>query len=181
MVTAPAQMTVEQYLHSAYRPDCDFVDGELLGRHVGEKDHGRLQVSIAIWFAGQEHVLGAEPVTEPRILVSDSRARVCDVAVIRTDIPDEQVATTPPLVCIEILSPEDRLSRTLQVLDDYRSMGVENIWLIDPQERLVYTFNATGLQQQEDRVLRVSGTQAAMDVNVLFAALDRRKASSNRE
>lgn len=179
MATAPTLMTMEQYLHTAYSPDCDFVDGELLERRMGEKDHGRLQLSIAIWFAAREQSLCAEPITEPRILVTANRARVCDVAVIRTDIPDEQVATIPPRVCIEILSPEDRLSKTLQVLEDYRSMGVENIWLIDPQERLAYTFTATGLQQQEDRVLRVTGTEVAMDVNMLFAELDRKKARPN--
>lgn len=181
MATATALMTMEEYLHTAYSPDCDFVDGELLDRQMGEKDHGRLQVSIALWFAAHEETLGAEPITEPRIRVTQSRVRICDVAIIRTNIPDEQVAITPPLVCIEILSPEDRLSRAIQVLEDYRSMGVENIWLIDPQERLVYTFTATGLQQQEGRVLCVTGTQVAMDVNVLFAALDRKKARSNRD
>ena len=46
---------------------------------------------------------------------------------------------------------------------------------IDPQERLAYTFAKAGLQWQEDLVLRVSGTEIAMDVHALFAELDRKK------
>lgn len=39
---------------------------------------------------------------------------------------------TPPLIVIEILSPEDRVSRYKERLEDYRRMGVPNIWVIDP-------------------------------------------------
>ncbi|MGI4853166.1 MAG: Uma2 family endonuclease [Janthinobacterium lividum] len=181
MATAPALITMEQYLGSSYSPDLDFVDGELQERNVGEKDHGRMQLSVALWFAAREDQFGVEPVTEPRLLISDGRARICDVAVFRTDVPDEQVALTPPIICIEIMSPQDRLSRSIKVLEDYRTMGVSNIWLIDPQERLAYTFGPGGLQQQEDYILRVAATEIAMDVNQLFIDLDRKKARSTHE
>ena len=39
--------------------------------------------------------------------------------------PVEQVPTHPPLAIIEVLSPEDRVSRYQQRLDDYRRMGVK--------------------------------------------------------
>ena len=179
MATAPALMTVEQYLQSDWSPDVDFVDGNLQDRNVGEKDHGRVQLSVALWFAAREQQLHLEPVTEARLLIAANRARVCDVAVFPMDTPDEQVATTPPLICIEIMSPRDCLSRSINVLEDYRTMGVAHIWLIDPQERLTYTFGPNGLQQQEDRIYRIPGTASAVDVNVLFEDLDRKKARSN--
>ena len=31
---------VEVYLHSSYRPDCDYVDGAVLERNAGEIPHG---------------------------------------------------------------------------------------------------------------------------------------------
>ena len=73
------------------------------------------------------------------------------------------------------MSPEDRLSRSIKVLEDYRTMGVPNIWLIDPQERLAYTLGASGLKQQEDLVLAVPQTEIALDVSTMFADLDRKK------
>ncbi len=29
-------ISVEEYIHSVYRPDCDYVDGEVIERNVGE-------------------------------------------------------------------------------------------------------------------------------------------------
>ena len=33
---------VEEYLATIYHPDCDYVDGVLLERNVGQKDHSNL-------------------------------------------------------------------------------------------------------------------------------------------
>ena len=32
-----ALVSVEEYLRTSYRPDCDFVEGRVLERNVGEK------------------------------------------------------------------------------------------------------------------------------------------------
>jgi hypothetical protein len=42
-----AWISVSEYLSSSYRPDCDYVDGLILKRDVGEFDHGTLQLAIA--------------------------------------------------------------------------------------------------------------------------------------
>jgi hypothetical protein len=34
---------LREYLNTSYRPDCDYLEGELLERNVGEWDHARLQ------------------------------------------------------------------------------------------------------------------------------------------
>lgn len=178
MATAPALMTMEQYLSTSYSPDVHFIDGEIEERNVGEKDHGRLQNMIGAWFDAREIALSLDTITEMRMRVTASRVRVCDVAVFSAGAPDEQVAATPPLICIEVLSPEDRLSRAIKVLEDYRAMGVPNIWLIDPQERLAYAFGQSGLQQQQDLVLRASEVAVELNLNELFARLDQKKARS---
>jgi hypothetical protein len=45
---------VEEYLRTIYHPDCDYVDGEVVERNLGEQSHGRLQLNIARWFFDQE-------------------------------------------------------------------------------------------------------------------------------
>ncbi len=30
-------MAVEEYLNTSFHPDCDFIDGELIGRNVGKR------------------------------------------------------------------------------------------------------------------------------------------------
>ena len=34
---------LSEYLETSYRPDCDYLEGELLERNGGEWDHSRLQ------------------------------------------------------------------------------------------------------------------------------------------
>lgn len=43
MAAVKQLVSVEEYLNTVYRPDCDYVDGELVDRNVGEKDHAKLQ------------------------------------------------------------------------------------------------------------------------------------------
>ena len=62
---------------------------------------------------------------------SPTRYRVPDVCVYEKMLSDS-VLNQPPLLCIEILSPEDRLSRILTVADDYLSLGVPTVWVLDP-------------------------------------------------
>jgi hypothetical protein len=40
-------VSVEEYLHTSYDPDCDYVDGEIVERNVGELDHSDSQRRIS--------------------------------------------------------------------------------------------------------------------------------------
>ena len=62
---------------------------------------------------------------------------------------------------IEVLSPEDRVSRYQQRLDDYRAMGVANVWVIDPMRRKAFDCSQGEWQPVEkllisDRALEIS-------------------------
>ena len=172
MATSSSLLSLAQYLKTSYSPDVDFVEGELWERNLGEYEHARLQWLIGAFFAGQERAWSIRGVTEQRIQVSPNRVRICDLALLRFDAPREKITTTPPLVCIEILSPEDRLSRTRLVLADYLAMGVENIWLIDPIYRAAWTFHATGLKEADPTNLSVPNTPVHLDLTEALAALD---------
>jgi hypothetical protein len=110
MGTGTALLTIEEYLKTVYRPDCDFVDGELEKRNVGEHDHNRIQLLIGAWFLNHEKAWNIEVIPEQRTRVSKSRVRIPDVCLVGRSIPVEQVTVTPQLLCIEVLSAEDRLT-----------------------------------------------------------------------
>lgn len=42
MATA-MQISVAEYLSTAYRPDCDYLDGQVRERNLGEYEHARPQ------------------------------------------------------------------------------------------------------------------------------------------
>jgi hypothetical protein len=45
---------VEEYLRRTYNPDMEYVAGQLVGRHVGEYFHSRLQTLIASHLRNRE-------------------------------------------------------------------------------------------------------------------------------
>ena len=172
MATTPAVLSLEEYLQTTYKPDCDFVDDHIEERNVGKFDHNRIQALVLAWFMSQEKLWNVVAVPEQRTQVSAGRVRIPDVCLIRADIPREQVTQTPQLLCVEVLSPEDRLPRTTKVLDDFAAMGVQHLWIIDPRDRVGYIYQPGGrLQQVEDR-MEIAGTGIYLELVSLFAALD---------
>jgi len=179
MATLPASddaeplVTVEEYLKTVYRPDRDYVDGRIEERNVGEYDHGLLQTMLGYIFTLNRAAWGIRVVTAVRTRVKLTRYRCPDVLVLRADAPKEQILTHPPLIAIEILSPEDRLSRFQVKLDDYLSFGVENIWIFDPETRRAWTADRFGLHLAQNNELTVPGTPIRVVLSELFAELDR--------
>ena len=163
---------MDEYLRTSYSPDVDFVEGQIEERHLGEYEHARLQALLSAFFVVNEKRWSVKIVVEQRIRVSARQVRICDIAVLRAEAPRESVTQTPPLLCIEVLSPEDRLSRAQTVLADYLAMGVEHLWLIDPLRRVAYTFDSKGLHFADPANLTVPNTPILLDLTDAFAALD---------
>lgn len=134
---ATTAVTIREYLLSVYESDCDYVDGEVQERNTGTFDHSRLQGAIIAYFYNRRKEWGVTVVPEQSIQVSPTRFRAPDVCVILGK-PCGQIFREPPFICIEILSPEDRVSRTNERIADYLRFGVPYVWLIDPQTRKVW-------------------------------------------
>ena len=99
---------------------------------MGELEHSEMQLAIIRWFLAHADEWGVNPYPEIRIQTGPQRFRVADIAVRPHNASRERILLTPPLIVIEILSPEDRVSRYMERLEDYRTMGIRNIWVIDP-------------------------------------------------
>lgn len=131
-----SSVPVELYLHSAeWDPDAEFVDGEILERPMGENDHSAWQLAIQTWF--QQHAKEWNIRVRPELrvqLVPRENYRVPDVAILDRALAVEPIATHPPVAVFEVLSPEDRWPRMMRKLEDYQSMGITQIWIIDPKD-----------------------------------------------
>ena len=168
----PALLPIDVYLRTSYHPDVDFIDGEIEERNSGEFEHARLQTLLGSFFVTHEKLWGIQAIVEQRIRVSPTRVRICDLTLLHAGAPRERVTETPPLLCVEILSPEDRLSRAQLVLADYLLMGVPNLWLIDPIRRSAHTFDRDGLHHADPTRLTIPNTPITLDLTEPFAALD---------
>lgn len=78
MATA-LHIPLHEYLATTYRPDREYVDGEVRERNVGKYEHARVQALLAAWFIQHESEWKVQAVTEQRIRVSSSRIRIPDV------------------------------------------------------------------------------------------------------
>ena len=149
----PELISVEEYLRSTYESDCDYVDGRIEERNWGERTHSRFQYRIEVYLTRYER-LGIEILPEVRVQVKPTRFRVPDISVVLGG-DEEEVLTRPPFLCIEILSPEDRMSRIEQRISDYLEMGVPYVWVVDPYTKHAYCATpAEGLREVKTGVLK---------------------------
>jgi Uma2 family endonuclease len=72
--------------------------------------------------------------------------RIADVAVFR-EHPNKDIPDVPPLLIVEVITPEDRFTHIMQKLDEYRRWGVEHVWLVVPDLRRLYVYNLRGLME----------------------------------
>jgi Uma2 family endonuclease len=169
-MSTAAIIPIEEYLATSYRPDCDYVDGEVQERNLGEFEHATLQGEVYFWFRQHAEEWGIRVLPEMRLRVSESSVRIPDVTVMLKGQPIEKVATRPPFLLIEILSPEDRLSRMRVRVNDYLAMGVQHVWLLDPETREAYRCTVNGFEKASE--LSVAGTPLYLPLPQIFAALD---------
>jgi Uma2 family endonuclease len=167
MATA-THLPLEQYLATSFHPDCDYIDGEIEERNLGEREHARLQTAITVWLHSRVKAWNLEVLLEQRVRVSAQRVRIPDICLVSLDAPYEKVIATPPFAVIEILSPEDRVARYNERLEDYRRMGVAHIWVADPEERRGFDWSAGW---QERSRFEVSNSPVYLDLAEVFATL----------
>ncbi len=167
---ATVQISLDEYLRSSYHPDCDYVDGEVQERNLGEFDHAAVQMFLGNWFFQHRDEWQLHVLPEMRIRVSATRVRIADICLMARSQPVEQVPTKPPLAVIEILSPEDRISRYGQRLADYRQMGIPNVWVIDPANRIGYDCSTAAWLPVEE--FRVAGTAISARLSDLWSELE---------
>lgn len=161
-------MRLTEYLATSYRPDCEYLDGELLERNVGEWEHSRLQGLLSGFLLNREKQWGILVVLAQRIQVKTTRFRVPDIAVFAGPPPAGPILQEPPFLCIEILSRSDRMGEMQERIDDYLDFGVRYVWLINPRNRRAFVYSSEGVQEVKDGILQTANP----DIRVNLAELD---------
>lgn len=168
---------ISEYLQKTYEPDCDYIDGEVKERNLGTWSHGFLQGFLAAFFNRNWRAWQILAGTEIRVRVSANRVRIPDVCVLRRSDPTDPVVLVAPLICIEVLSPDDTLRSQRDRVEDYLAMGVEHVWLIDPVTREAWTATLTGYDALQTGEFTVPGTHIRISLTEVFAELDEMQAS----
>jgi Uma2 family endonuclease len=139
---ARTAISVEEYLHTSF-PDLDreYRDGELLERTLPDKLHAKVQVLLAVFFWMLRQKLPVFAYTELRMRLGPGTFLISDVSVFYGEEP-ASIPDTPPLIAVEILSEDDRMTAVREKLQQYKDWGVPHAWLVDPHSRRLYTCDA---------------------------------------
>ena len=151
-------MEVDEYLKTAFDgPDYEYLDGEIVERNTGELPH--VQSHLGYLLQECRPQLGIFTVTGIRIPITPRRYRVADLAVWLSDDIGDRLPTVPPFLAIEILSPEDRMVRMQAKIQEYLSVGVQWIWVIDPVEKQAICYSQRNPAGVVTDVLRTENTE----------------------
>ena len=158
----------QEYLHTAYEPDCEFEDGMLIERNVETWHHSKLQAALAAYFFNRRKAWNVHVGTEPRVRARAGKYMIPDLCLIQGPEPTDSILQTPPLLWIEILSPEDRplrVNRKVQAILEY---GTPYVWVIDPETLESELHTGEKRAPLEDGVLRIPGTQIMVPLSDVF-------------
>jgi Uma2 family endonuclease len=129
-----------EYLTTSYEPECEFDNGTLIERNTGELPHSILMGQVAFLLYAQRNQHRIRVLMILRIRIGLGRYRVPDVCV-----------CSPPFIAVEILSPEDRMSRVRKKIDEYLAFGVPYVWLIDPERRRADVYTPSAIYEAKRR------------------------------
>jgi hypothetical protein len=90
---------LSEYLAKTYDPDCEYVEGVLQERNVGEIEHTEAQSALNAYVRTQ--VGGFWSAVEVRVQIKADRFRIPDVTIVRGGKPPGRVITAPPEVAVE--------------------------------------------------------------------------------
>ena len=168
-MTTGTAVSVEEYLRTSYEPACEYVDGVLVPKAMGTRKHGKIQARILVLIeTGFPHY---EAIPELTVRITGKKYLIPDLAVDRRDLAQDPYPITPVHLCIEVVSPDDRLPEVLAKCKTYHAWGAPYAWVLDPQTRRAWQSEKGSIPVE----IASTGELTAGDIHLLvsdiFAAL----------
>ena len=160
---------------------CELVDGRIVPMTPTAWKHGRIELRLA---ARLDHFvasrgLGWVMTGEVGIYTrrDPDRVRGADIVFLSgaraPEEPSPGYLDTAPDLVAEIVSPSDRWQDVRQKIEEYFSIGVEQVWIVEPENRLVvvYSSSTVATRYSEQDILLGTGAVTGFQLAVgdLFA------------
>lgn len=151
-------VSLDEYLHTVYEPDKDFIDGVLLGRNSGTQLHGLLQLTVGAFLQQFRRKHRINVFTETRLLVdvSTNRHRIPDVMAVGVPYERGRIVKDVPAIVVEVKSPDDTFDDILNRCFDYEKLAVQNILVMDPDNQRAWMF-------REHHLLLLGGDEVLLE------------------
>lgn len=143
-------ITAEEFARWPDEGRCELVHGKIVHLTASRPLHGLIEVRLGSRLftyadsTGRGVVLGGEVGLWVRR--NPDTVRGADLVFISGGryarrSPKGFLDVAPELV-IEILSPDDRRGEVMEKLEDYFAMGVDLVWIVDPEHRYVLAYHS---------------------------------------
>ncbi len=164
-------LTAEEFSRLPNPPDGskqELVKGEIVTRSPPGFKHGEIQLSIGSLLKQFVRAKGLGRITVESGLITErdpDTVRGPDVSFWSFErLPPEQTPQVYPEVaadlCVEVLSPSNRLSQMRDKVQEYFARGVRMVWIVDPEERSVKVYRSA----DEGHILHEKATLSGEDV-----------------
>ena len=144
MASKAFTVTPEQYLATQFEREPELVRGEIAERPLPTFQHGNIQLRMGSRLMALQQSYPVFTSVEVRVRMALDLYRIPDISMWEGAVPDG-VPATPPLLVVEISSPDDRLDAMLQKLEEYRAWGVQHIWLVEPELKRIHVYDGGSL------------------------------------
>jgi Uma2 family endonuclease len=142
---------VVRFIDGDEKPTCEYVDGELIPKPMGTKKHSQVQVNLTTLIRiGYGEILN--PLSELTTRLRETQFYVPDVSVEDLARPIEGPypgPNDPVLLCVEIMSPPDRIGKLFGKCEEYHKWGVPYCWVIDPERKIAWEYFPNDLEPRK--------------------------------
>jgi Uma2 family endonuclease len=168
-MAATTRISLEEYFRTHYEPECELIDGELRPKPMPTGHHSRMEGRLRdLLRPYQQRGLG-EALPELSLLLPGDAVLIPDFVFIwpgqRFD--EHDVLDTPPLLCIEVISPSQSFNELYEKCGRYLRWGVPYCWIIDPVRRLAWQIEA----DEMPREIFAEGSLRAGEIEVKLTEL----------
>jgi Uma2 family endonuclease len=131
---------------------CELIDGRIVRMSPTGGEHGAIEVALTARLHAHVSerrlgwVLGGEVGIYTRR--NPDRVRGADAAFVSRNRlaarPGRRFLEVAPELVVEVLSPDDRWQDIRQKIEEYFAIGVERVWVVEPENRAVLVYRSPG-------------------------------------
>jgi Uma2 family endonuclease len=161
-MSAAAIVSVEDYFLRTEKPYCEYVDGVLHPKALPNTFHARAQYTLLVLLGRQ----GVEALAEVTVRITPTKYLIPDV--IASPVIQSPYPTEPVVLCVEILSPEDRVGSMLAKCEQYHAWGVPFCWVVDPEKQTAWQYHSGGEPEHVERGGTLTAGELSVQLQELF-------------
>jgi Uma2 family endonuclease len=135
-------MVVDEFLERSFDHECELIHGETVPKPFGTIKHSRMEKRLTRLL---ERYFGENRVQFELSVRMGDEVLIPDICVAKTEDPRmyRDVLDEPPLLCIEVPSPSQRVEEMLAKCRRYRDFNVPHYWVVDPVSERAWEFHAS--------------------------------------